>query len=101
MPSPQMSTNVQNDDFNGPKYRLTFPGGWPRVSLGMAKLIKDTEFDTSSLKPAQMRRIRSLATMSEEQLARFLPFVRFVRCGQHDVVCREGEDARSMFLILQ
>jgi CRP/FNR family cyclic AMP-dependent transcriptional regulator len=68
----------------------------------MAKLAQDRDgdFDTRLLKPAHMRHIRSLASMTEEQLARFIPFVRFIRCQQFDVVCREGDEARSMFLIL-
>ncbi len=67
----------------------------------MAKLSRDTEFDTRTLKPAQMKRIRSLATMTEEQLTRFLRFVTIIRCPQNQIVCREGDEAHSMFLILR
>ena len=58
------------------------------------------EFDTSILKPGHLKRIRSLATLNEQQLSRFLAFVSFVRCQPGEIVCREGDPANCMFLLL-
>src|SRR5581483_8833968 len=67
----------------------------------MARQSDSGEFDTKRLKPAHLRRIRSLATMTEEQLGSFFGYVRFFQCGANEEVCREDEAADSMFLILQ
>ena len=58
------------------------------------------EFDTTTLRPKQIKRIRSLATLSEEQLARFLEFVSFVRCKPGEIICNEGDNADCMYLLL-
>jgi hypothetical protein len=41
------------------------------------------EFDVKKLKPAQLKRVRSLANLSLDQLARFLSFVDFVQFAQN------------------
>lgn len=59
------------------------------------------EFDTKKLKPAHLKRIRALADLNEDQLARFLQYVAFVESKQNDKIFHEGEEADCMFLILQ
>ena len=57
--------------------------------------------DKSSLKPAHLRRIKSLALLNEEQLADFLEYVELVHCPFSSTLFREGQSGDSMYLILE
>lgn len=57
--------------------------------------------DKSHLKPGNLRRIKSLALLNDEQLAAFLNYVEVVTCGFSDTLFREGQPGDSMFLILE
>jgi CRP-like cAMP-binding protein len=57
--------------------------------------------DKSTLKPAHLRRIKSLALLNDEQLAAFLDFVELVPCAYSDTLFHEGQPGDSMFLILE
>ncbi len=57
--------------------------------------------DKSSLKPAHLRRIKSLALLNNAQLESFLDYVEVVACGKLQPVVREGQRGDSMFLILE
>ena len=54
----------------------------------------------STLKPGQLRRIKSLALLSDEQLTAFLDFVEILTCPQSGTLFQEGQPGDSMFLIL-
>jgi CRP/FNR family cyclic AMP-dependent transcriptional regulator len=58
------------------------------------------EFDTTKLKPAHLKRIRSLAALTEEQIGRFLPYVEFIQRKANDLIFHEGDEADCLFLIL-
>jgi len=57
--------------------------------------------DKSTLKPAHLRRIKSLALLNDDQLAAFLDFVELVPCAYSDTLFKEGQPGDSMFLILE
>lgn len=57
--------------------------------------------DKSTLKPGNLRRIKSLASLSEEQLAAFLDFVEVVNCPQSATLFKEGQPGDCMFFILE
>jgi SulP family sulfate permease len=57
--------------------------------------------DKSKLKPANLRRIKSLALLSDEQLTVFLDHVEMVDCAQTATLFREGQSGDSMYLILE
>jgi len=57
--------------------------------------------DKSNLKPGNLRRIKSLALLSDEQLAAFLNHVEVVECAQTATLFREGQPGDSMYLILE
>ena len=54
-----------------------------------------------TLKPGHLRRIKSLAMLTDEQLAALACHVEVVNCTQADVLFREGEPGDSMFMILE
>jgi len=56
--------------------------------------------DKSNLKPGNLRRIKSLAVLSDEQLAAFLNYVDVVTCAFSETLFREGQPGDSMFMIL-
>ena len=55
----------------------------------------------STIKPAHLRRIKSLALLDDEQLAAFLDFVELVPCALSDTLFHAGQPGDSMFLILE
>lgn len=57
--------------------------------------------DKSSLKPAHLRRIKSLALLNNAQLEAFLDCVELVSCGNPQTVFKEGQTGDSMYLILE
>ncbi len=57
--------------------------------------------DKSKLKPGHLRRIKSLALLSDAQLEAFLDYIELVGCEQSKTIFREGEQGDSMFLILE
>lgn len=57
--------------------------------------------DKAHLKPGNLRRIKSLALLTDEQLAAFLNYVDVVTCGFSETLFREGQPGDSMFLILE
>jgi len=57
--------------------------------------------DKSNLKPGHLRRIKSLALLSDEQLAAFLNYVDVVTCTFSETLFREGQPGDSMFMILE
>ena len=57
--------------------------------------------DKSTIKPVHLRRIKSLALLTDEQLAAFLDFVELVPCAFSDTLFHEGQPGDSMFLILE
>ena len=57
--------------------------------------------DKSTIKPVHLRRIKSLALLTDEQLAAFLDFVELVPCAFSDTLFKEGQPGDSMFLILE
>jgi len=57
--------------------------------------------DKSSLKPAHLRRIKSLALLNNAQLQSFLDYVELVACGKPQTIVKEGQPGDSMFLILE
>ena len=56
--------------------------------------------DKSTLKPGNLRRIKSLALLNDEQLAAFLNYVEVVKFGFSETVFREGQMGDSMYMIL-
>ena len=66
-------------------------------------LIRDliNTMDLSQFKPTHLRRIRSLATLDEAQLALFLPFVELVSFKRHEPIFKEGDAGDSMYLVLE
>lgn len=57
--------------------------------------------DASTLKPAHVRRIKSLALLSDSQLEAFLKCVEFVQLAHSASIFKEGQRGDSMFLILE
>jgi CRP/FNR family transcriptional regulator, cyclic AMP receptor protein len=57
--------------------------------------------DKSTLKPGNLRRIKSLASLSDEQLSAFLDFVEVVNCPHSATLFKEGQPGDSMFFILE
>jgi NTE family protein len=57
--------------------------------------------DKSQLKPAHLRRIKSLALLDTSQLESFLDYVELLHCPQSQTLFREGQPGDSMFLILE
>ena len=57
--------------------------------------------DKSQLKPGNLRRIKSLALLTDEQLVVFLDHVEVVECAQTATLFREGQSGDSMYLILE
>ena len=57
--------------------------------------------DKSNLKPAQLRRIKSLALLSDSQLESFLEYVELVTYEHSGTIFKEGQHEDSMFLILE
>jgi CRP-like cAMP-binding protein len=57
--------------------------------------------DKSSLRPAHLRRIKSLAQLNDSQLTRFLNYVEVVVYEHSGSIFRQGQSADSMFLILE
>ena len=57
--------------------------------------------DTSNLKPAHARRIKSLAVLSDSQLEAFLKYVEFAEYEHSANIFKEGQRGDSMFLILE
>ena len=57
--------------------------------------------DASTLKPAHVRRIKSLALLSDSQLEAFLKCVEFVQLAHSANIFKEGQRGDSMFLILE
>ena len=56
---------------------------------------------TSNLKPGHLRRIKSLALLSDEQLAAFLNYAEVLNFPQSVTLFTEGQPGNSMFLILE
>jgi CRP-like cAMP-binding protein len=56
--------------------------------------------DRSKLKPAHLRRIKSLALLSDSQLEVFLDYIQLVVCPHSGSIFREGQQGDSMYLIL-
>jgi CRP/FNR family cyclic AMP-dependent transcriptional regulator len=54
----------------------------------------------STLKPGHLRRIKSLASLNDEQLGAFLNYVEVVNCPHSGTLFKEGQPGNSMFLIL-
>ena len=57
--------------------------------------------DKSTLKPGHLRRIKSLALLSDEQLAAFFNYVELITCGFSETLVREGQPGDSMFMVLE
>jgi CRP/FNR family cyclic AMP-dependent transcriptional regulator len=57
--------------------------------------------EKSSLKPGHLRRIKSLALLSDEQLTAFLNHIEVMECAQNASLFREGQPGDSMYLILE
>jgi len=57
--------------------------------------------DTSKLKPAHVRRIKSLALLSDSQLESFLNCVELAEYAHSTNIFKEGQHGDSMFLILE
>jgi CRP/FNR family transcriptional regulator, cyclic AMP receptor protein len=56
--------------------------------------------DKSSITLAQLRQIKSLAGLSDDQLAKFLDFVELVDCPQEAILFEEGQPGNCMYFIL-
>ncbi len=56
--------------------------------------------DKSNLKPGNLRRIKGLALLNDEQLAAFVDYVEVMTCGFSETLFREGQPGDSMFMIL-
>jgi CRP/FNR family transcriptional regulator, cyclic AMP receptor protein len=57
--------------------------------------------DKANLKPAHLRRIKSLALLNDEQLTAFLEYVKVMTCSLSGTLFQEGQPGDSMFLILE
>jgi CRP-like cAMP-binding protein len=55
----------------------------------------------SDLKPAHLRRIKSLAMLTDKQLASFLDYVEILECPHSGTIFKEGQRGDAMFLILE
>jgi CRP-like cAMP-binding protein len=53
------------------------------------------------LKPAHLRRIKSLALLSDNQLTSFLDYIEIVSCPHSGKIFVEGERGDAMFLVLE
>ena len=74
-------------------YRDGAAGGGPRPAVA-APLI-------AGIKPGQLRRVKILSEMNDQQLGRFAQFMEVQQARQfHDVV-KQGEQGDAMFLILE
>jgi CRP-like cAMP-binding protein len=57
--------------------------------------------DKSSLKPGHLKRIKSLASLDDTQLAAFLNYIEVLNLAQPASLFKEGQPGDSMFLILE
>ncbi|MEI8289288.1 MAG: cyclic nucleotide-binding domain-containing protein [Verrucomicrobiota bacterium] len=57
--------------------------------------------DKSDIKPGHLRRIKSLAHLSDDQLLAFLNYVELVEFAQAATLFQDGQPGDSMYLILQ
>jgi CRP-like cAMP-binding protein len=57
--------------------------------------------DKSKLKPGNLRRIKSLALLDDDNLAAFLNYIEVVECASNARLFSEGQPGDSMFLILE
>src|SRR2546425_9583960 len=56
--------------------------------------------DKPKLRPAHLRRIKSLAMLNDTQLESFLDYIEIVVCKHSGTVFKEGQRGDAMFLIL-
>jgi CRP-like cAMP-binding protein len=57
--------------------------------------------DMSNLKPAHLRRIKSLASLTDSQLESFLDYVALIECPHSGRIVTEGQKGDAMFLVLE
>jgi CRP-like cAMP-binding protein len=57
--------------------------------------------EKSSLKPGNLRRIKSLAVLSDAQLAALLDYVDVVSCGRSTTLFKEKQPGDSLYMILE
>jgi CRP-like cAMP-binding protein len=65
--------------------------------LSQAKAV----MNSSSIKPEQLRTIKSLNGFEDEERLRLLEFLEPVRCDQNTVLLEEGEPGDCMYFILE
>jgi len=63
----------------------------------------DTELISKvpNLKPGTLRRMKVFAGLSDDQLLRFIKYMRMVEVKQFEQIVRQGEPGDAMFMILQ
>ena len=54
-----------------------------------------------TLKPAHLRRIKSLGLLTDEQLTALACHAEVVNCAQSDVLFREGDPGDALYMILE
>ena len=74
-------------------YRAATPGVAQRPAV-VAPLI-------AGIKPGQLRRVKILSEMSDQQLGRFAQFMEVQQARQFHEVVKQGEQGDAMFLILE
>jgi CRP-like cAMP-binding protein len=57
--------------------------------------------DKSNLKPAHLRRIKSLASLTDSQLESFLDYIEIIECPHSGRIFIEGQRGDAMFLVLE
>lgn len=72
-----------------------------RMFFGKAGMAEANANASMSIEPDILRRVRVLATLTDEQLVRFATFMDIVPATQFSPVVRQGEHGDAMFLILE
>ncbi len=57
--------------------------------------------DRIDLKPAHLRRIKSLALLTDRQLETFFNYIEIVVCPHSGIIFKEGQRGDSMYLVLE
>jgi CRP-like cAMP-binding protein len=60
-----------------------------------------TSGSTPAFKPGALRRVKILASLTDEQLARFTQFMEIAKAPQWSTLVTQGEDGDAMYLILE